>query len=478
MDENNTSALAENETHHLTASGDLGPSTKRYTSSELWRRLHHVSPFASNVGLTVLTNGLIALAGLVTGPVCARLLGPTGRGELAAIQNLFWVVAILAMLGMPEASLYFIAQRKNESKRVLASSVALVLALSPLFVIAAYPIVPHLLAAQSANVISTASWCLVGIPLYTITIIPLFALRGRNDLLHWNMLRILPTMGWLALLLFAPRALATSPRWLIWGYLGALAVVAVPTWWVTGRQLEGRYLPDAKLWPPMLRYGLPLAGAAIPYHLNLRLDQMLMAAFLPASSLGLYVVGVAWSGAVTPLLLAIGTVLFPRVASVDIANRETLLAQGVRLSVAAAAGLAVVISVLTPWMLPLLFGHAFHASVEVGIVLVVAAAISGVNVVMEEGLRGLEATMSVFWAESAGLAVTLLSLLVLLRPLGILGAGIASILGYLATLLVLIGGVRERTGLRHADILLPQRRDLQLIASKVKLAKSAIMVEP
>src|SRR5450432_2787926 len=100
---------------------------REFSPKAIWRRMHGVSPFASNVALTVTTNGFIALAALATGPLCARLLGPSGRGELAAIQNLFWFVGILAMLGMPEATLYFTARRKNEGGSILVSATTLVL---------------------------------------------------------------------------------------------------------------------------------------------------------------------------------------------------------------------------------------------------------------------------------------------------------------------------------------------------------------
>lgn len=50
----------------------------------------------------------------------------------------------------------------------------------------------------------------------------------------------------------------------------------------------------------LLRYGAPSVLSGVPAQLDLRLDQILMAALLPAKQLGLYTVGVAWSGAGTP----------------------------------------------------------------------------------------------------------------------------------------------------------------------------------
>jgi O-antigen/teichoic acid export membrane protein len=471
MEDRNTSTLLE---PGIPLPGSAPVQARKEVSPKaIWRRMHGVSPFASNVALTVAVNGLIALAGLVTGPLCARLLGPSGRGELAAIQNLYWVVAILAMLGMPEATLYFTAGNKNKGKNVLVSGLVTVLLASPVFFLIFFRLAPVLLAAQSPQVARTAGLCLLGIPLYAISNIPLFALRGQNDLNSWNLLRFLPTLGWLVLLLVISRTGSPTPQILALGYLLVLAVSAIPILWFAHRRLKGDFTPEKKSWGPMLKYGFPLAGAAVPYHLNLRLDQMLMAAFLPASSLGLYVVGVSWSGAVGPILIGIGTVLFPRVASALPSRRAKLLAQGTRFSVVVAIFVAAVIGIGTRWMIPLLFGKAFRGSIVVGTVLVVAAAISGLNIVMEEGLRGLGEPSSVFWGETAGLVITIGSLAFLLPRFGILGAGLASVLGYLGTSGILLVRACVKTGFPLSEMLILKSQDLELLTSKVSLLHSS-----
>jgi O-antigen/teichoic acid export membrane protein len=466
MDERNASTVLENKmATPLCAAPTLSP--KPSILKNLWRRLHHVSPFASNVALTVSTNALIALAGLASGPICARLLGPAGRGELAALQNLYWFIAILAMLGMPEATLYFSARKRVDSSRILASAIVLVLLICPFFYLAVRSVIPMMLAAQSPAVIKTASWYLLGIPLYALAMVPLFALRGRNDMVRWNLLRIVPTFGWLFLLLGLCEFAAPSSRMIAVGYLAVLAVTLVPTFILVRRRIPGAFVPEPKRWPEMLKYGIPLAGAAVPFTLNVRLDQMIMAALLPASSLGIYVVAVSWSGAVPPILLAIGTVLFPRVAGAAPSDQGGFLAQGTRLSVIVALLLAVAVAALTPLAIPLLFGRAFAASVAVGVVLVFAAAILGVNIVFEESLRGLGATSVVFWAEAIGLVVTAVTLLALLRPLGIMGAGVASVLGYSITSGVLLSGIRRKTGKSVVNLLVINNTDFRKIVDRI-----------
>ena len=64
----------------------------------LWHSIHRASPFGSHLLLTAATNVILALLGLLTGILAARLLGPQGRGELAAIQAWPSFIATVAIL--------------------------------------------------------------------------------------------------------------------------------------------------------------------------------------------------------------------------------------------------------------------------------------------------------------------------------------------------------------------------------------------
>jgi len=212
----------------------------------------------------------------------------------------------------------------------------------------------------------------------------------------------------------------------------------------------------------MLGFGLPCVVSAVPQMLNFRLDQMLMAALLPARLLGLYVVAVAWSSASSPVLNALGAVLFPRVASQATREQQAqALAQGNRLAILASLVLAVVVLILTPRMVPLLFGAKFAAAIPAALVLVVAGAISAFNLVAEEGLKGLGCPSAVMWAEFGGLAVTGLSLWLMLRPFEIVGAALASLFGYSAVAVLLVASERSLTGYSLASLLCPTFGEVQ-----------------
>jgi O-antigen/teichoic acid export membrane protein len=80
------------------------------------------------------------------------------------------------------------------------------------------------------------------------------------------------------------------------------------------------------------------------------------------------------------------------------------------------------------------------------LVLLIAGAVLATNSVLEEGLKGLGLPKAVMWAEAAGLVVTIVSLLLMLKPMGIMGAALASLFGYSTVGIALIAGLRARTG--------------------------------
>ena len=156
----------------------------------------------------------------------------------------------------------------------------------------------------------------------------------------------------------------------------------------------------------MMTFGLPSLVTVVPYNLNLRLDQMLMAVVFAPRLLGLYVAAVAWAAIMTPLFQAIAIVLFPHIASHTVRNQQVseltgILKLGVPLAVIISTGLAI----LTPWGLPWIFGASFRPAEGPAVVLAFAGALLAINQMLEEGLRGLGAPKAVMWSELGGLTV-------------------------------------------------------------------------
>ena len=396
---------------------DVGASTQGATNAALH------GTFATNIALAVLA--------VATGIIAARILGPSGEGELTAIQTWPLLLGTLAMLGLDTALVYFIARQPDRGKQLTSTATLIGLLSSFALAAVAWFLLPVLLSAQPPQVVSAARVFLLIGGLYAVVGIPHGALRGAQALTAWNLLRIAPGLAWLCILLVSwllghPNAIPLS-RW----YLGGVLACGLPVIIVVKRKLQGPLKPDVRSAPELLRFGLPSALTSLPQTINLRFDQLLIIAFLPARTLGLYVVAVSWSGGVAPLLSAVGSVLFPHVsAEGDPARQGHLLAMGLQGGTLIAATTAVPFMVLAPLGLPLIFGSSFAPSIPSALVLVPAGAILAWAGIAEEGLRGLGRPTIVLIAEIVAAAVTVASLPVLLRAYGIFGAALASLFGY------------------------------------------------
>jgi O-antigen/teichoic acid export membrane protein len=182
----------------------------------------------------------------------------------------------------------------------------------------------------------------------------------------------------------------------------------------------------------MLAYSAPTMAAMVPQWLNQRLDQLIVIALLDARALGLYVVAVAWSSAAHPLAMVVAHNALPALAGAsDIGQRAHLV---YRMGAIAATGTSVLLLVATPALLPLIFGIEFQSAVPVALVMVLAGAAEATNLVGAECLRGVGRPRAILLAECVGLAVTLVTLPVLVLVAGIIGAAAASLLSDTAIL--------------------------------------------
>jgi O-antigen/teichoic acid export membrane protein len=433
------------------------------------RRPGRSASLSRRVLFTAMTNGGLAVLGLATGVLAARLLGPEGRGEFAAIQNWPMVLAALASLGLPDALVYFVARSQARAGRLVGSAVALALLSSIPFVVLGYLVLPGVLLAQTPATIEAARWCLVLIPLSAFGI-GVQALRGLLDIVAWNLLRIVPGLAWLVMLVGAYTMGVSDSRTLTIFLIVASALTLVPILLVLRARISGPYTPDPGLWRPMVKFGLPSAVNTLPNLINLRLDQLLMAMFLPPEALGLYVVAVAWSMIPGLAVSALGTVLFPHLASVPPSvARDHMLAQILRFAVTGCVGVTAVSLLAAPLMVPALFGAGFRGAIPAALILVPAAGVLALNGVMADSLRGLGDNLTPLKSEIKGMVATIVLLAVLLPTLQIVGAAIASLIGYSVTFSVLLRRLRNKTGLRARDLLQPRRGDVQVMLAKLGL---------
>lgn len=416
---------------------------------------------SSRFMMTAFTNACLAILGVLTGTLVARLLGPQGRGELAAIQIWANVIYGITSLGLAEALLFVCSRQRRDSGRFLTSSAALVFAFSLPVLALGYVLMPYLLSADAKSVVNSARLYLLYVPLAGWALLLSQVLRASNEFRMWNVARALPSAGWLILLIVAAVTSNMRAHTLARWYLFVMVLLVICSVGLVARRMTGPFSFSGKGLRQLVSFGLPATVATFPQLLNLRLDQLALAGFFPPRELGLYSVATAWSLAVYPLLHALGAVIFPAVASEPVLERRNYLVVGAaRVGATCAVLTGTIVGLMTPLGVPLLFGRSFQAAVPASVVLIFASSILWFNFVLAEGLKGLGRPKTVMIAEFIGLAVTLTGLVGLLPAFGIVGAGFSCVLGYGSVAIVLLHQTAKATEQPMRVLLKPNAREL------------------
>lgn len=409
--------------------------------------------------LTLATNFGIMGLNVVTGSVNARVLGPTGRGELAAIQTLPSVLGMLALVGLPSAVGYFSARRPSEVRALTATAVSIFFMAAAPLMIGGFFLLPLALGHQPVSVVENARLYLVFVALH-FGLFPFLALQGLGRFGIWNLLRPLPNLVALAAVFVTyatgkPSA-GTFARWFL--LLHALTIpIAYATLWLNSKPGGVVTFAQAR---ELMRYGLPSALMVPAGLLNLQLDQMLMAAWLPSADLGLYIIAGSWSGLMNPVFGALGSVVFPTLAAArDRDTQRILIGRSLRSAVLVVTLLGCGLAAVTPVLLPLLFGRSYAPAVGPALVLIGAAMFLNIGALGHEVLRGVGAPRWPMFSQLTALPVTVTLLALLLQRWSIFGAAVSSLGAYAVILAVSLWGIRRTVDLPLKDMLRPRRED-------------------
>lgn len=415
--------------------------------------------------LTFGTNCLIGFSAIATGILSARLLGPIGKGELTAIQIWPATLSSVAGLGLSDALVYFSARDPKRSRSFLITSLLISFTAGLILIPVGFWLIPHLLSTQSNATIKAGQTYLLLIPILCLAGLPFQSIRGLNRFLTWNCLRLGPSVSWLLVLVAAAFLHQKTPAAIARGHLFGLTLLITPVLSVSIYLSRGSFMPEAQSAKHLLKFGLPCVLSGFSQLLNSRFDQMLMAGLLEPRELGAYATAVAWSSMIQPAMSAIGSVLFPRVARLYSRHDQVNLII-LSLREAACVGLLLggALLLLTPFAFTRVFGSAFISGLPMAEILVIAAVITGYNLVLEEGLRGLNRPRSVFCAEVIGAVVTIISVILLVPRMKGVGASLASLISYSTVTLVLLFCLRTDSSLFR---LMPGRADLWALKNKL-----------
>ena len=396
---------------------------------------------------TISTQGGLLALGVVTGVLSARLLGPAGRGELAAVT--IWPLALvfLSSLGINQAIVYYTGKRAYSVSQIHTASLTVGIAQAIAVLAIGSILLPFSLRQYSSSVRMVGFLLLASTPALILSGYPASIFQGQGRPGLFNLIRTSASafycVGLVTLYLVHRTSLFTVVTVQAAGYLFAA--------------LLGYSILFAKLrphinWNPVVarqlgKFGVRAQAANISNYFNQRIDQLIMALFVRPAELGLYVVAVTLATAVTFFSQASGIVTLTRASSAQGHGAARVISTSFRITLLWLALSCALLFMLAPWLINTVFGARFAGSILACRILLPGMVALGLNQVLYNGACALGKPLLSAYAEGCGMVITAVGLAIVLPRWGYIGAAAVSTTSYTVTLLVMLFLLRTKAHL-------------------------------
>ena len=406
------------------------------------------------------TLSLTSLTSLASGILAARLLGPDGRGELAAVFLWAPLIATMGGFAISDAIVYAGARKSEAAHRIFASAIALGAGLSVVLMVIGYFLFPLLYADCRPEVRAVATLYLVFIPLTTLTLYAQALFQGGLRLGTWNFIRVFVAVSYVAFIgLVALAGMATVRGFAVASVLAnaatlTLALVLIARLgWVSLR-------PSFAVMKGFVRYGLPIHLGVIALIINDKLAQILISQWQDTRSFGFYVISLGAIATVYGFVGLLGALVFPKVANqATDEGKAEVFGRYFRLIVALSLPSTAALIVLAPWLLTLLYGAAFEPAAPVLMVLALGAPGYAAKIMFIQAFKAYGRTTVISRTELFALVVNAIALVVLLRYFGIIGAAWAFVIAQGAAAIFIGTAARRSLGMTLVELVRPRMDD-------------------
>jgi len=432
--------------------------------------------FLVNVGTVLGGQAANILVALLLEVCYARLLGPGPRGQISLCMMTIAFGALLGGLGADIPIVIWRADRKRNISEWIAPVLAWGLLGCAIFTASWFAIYfwwkPSFLRGFTSQLFRLA---LISVPCAVLFTYAIAMMTGAERFRERAVLGITVSVSGLCGFLALSFPLGRTAEAALWGNLFGIVAGLVAAWLFLRRELKSSVRPngDVQLVKGLLT-GLRGQAGNVAAFFNYRLDVFLVNYFLDPAQVGLYALGVVISEALWQIPAAAAVTLFPRTArTVEHGASEftcLILRQVFFLSCVSGALLAVV----SPFVVPLVFGARFSPSVAViwwilpGTIALALAKVASSD---------LAARHKTGYASAFGivaLVVTVALDFLLIPRIGINGAAIASSAAYLVNTVLLLAALKRLLGVSWSDLLIPRASELAAYQTALGKIRSRI----
>ncbi len=423
-----------------------------------------VRAFIGTFGTSIFIQGCTIIQGILI----ARLLGPVGRGEYAAV--ILWP-SLFAAIGIfgSNIALARTAAKESDSGEIIRTGLVLGFLTSAFASLACYVALPYLMPASQEHILSIARLFVLFVPLNHLGLNLIAIDHGCGHFRNFNLTRSILYPVYIAMILGLWFLGKSNVKSLAIALLTAnLAVVIIRlTLALRKYPLLGKIYSLQKTIKSSLHFGL--AGMAMPVYLQA--DKALILWLLDAENLGFYTVALSASAVIGSVTGSMGMVSFTMSAQADKGEGFERIAKTFRISVVLWIVFGTTLAILMQVLLPFVYGADFALAVNSARLLIVSSAFAGLANLLEQSMRGQGKAFVGLEGRVAGLIVMSVTGLLLVPSLVLIGVCLAYILCQLTCLSVIIWRTNQHYSVRGLSDYVPRWTDavnlIQRFSSKI-----------
>lgn len=419
---------------------------------------------ARNIVTTLSARVVLLGVALASSIALARLLGPEGRGLFALVLLLPDLARSFGMLGLDQANTVYAGVEPGGRRALVWHSAVVAVLLGGL--VTAGAVAYLALGLPGSHTLLRGPLWLYVLPL---SIVPAAMvseywgaiLRGMNRITLVNVLDVGTKVAALGFALVFVGLCGLGVAGAVWAdvivNLGTAVAVGLL---LRATNLWARPSFDWPLWRRTFRFAVPAHVSTIMAYLNYRVDQFVVAAFLPPEQLAYYVIAVGLAERLWILAGAVGGPLLPHLTNTP--DRDPALPAVVARHVLAwTGGAAIVVFAFSDLIVRGLYSSDYEPAAAPFRWLLLGIVTLSVSKILVAELLARTKIMYTVWVSIATAATNIAGNLLLVPRLGISGAAIASTISYTLLSLIVVWYYLRETGVSWTA-LLPRPSDARV----------------
>jgi len=343
-------------------------------------------------------NVFIQVFGVFSGILIARLFGPEGRGEYAAIILWPTIFTSIGLMGLDVKFAQLASKKAYTKSELYGLSVFFASTIGILLVLIGFFVFPQLLATSAQHLESAVRLYSLAIP-FSLLVAYISAVElGSQDIRRYNYCRFFYSPLYLIFLIGL--YFAEERRIEYAAYLVVLASAINSVFWASSAASFRNIFRIEKI--RLLKDSVKLGISNLTLSVTGHLSSIILVSLASMQEVGFYMVAQTAASSLAPISHAIAKVLFSKALTKDKDDFVTRIPMIYRLLFviygSACAGLFIVSYAL----LPIIFGEDFSSARFMLGYLVPAAGLSALVAVLDEMLKGVNVTAPGIFARLIG----------------------------------------------------------------------------